>query len=122
MLHSTYRRVLKLAGVTMILMPISVFAEVSDKEPAAELFWIVGAAAAALCLISARYKSWLGMIVFLPFAIWFSSLFSELHSADVGPHLRAEQGLTYYLEAYGAFGLVLIGLLAGLFWPRKKTR
>jgi len=122
MLHSTYRRVLKLIGLTMSLMPVSVFAEVSDKEPAAGLFWVVGVAAAALCLASARYKSWLGMIVFLPFAIWFLSLFTELHSADVGPYLRAEQGLTYYLQAYGAFGLVLIGLLFGLFWPKKKTR
>lgn len=122
MIHSTYRRVLKPAGVMMILMPISVFAEVSDKEPAAELFWIVGASAAALCLVSARYKSWLGMIMFLPVALWFSSLFAELHSADVCPHLRAEQGRTYYLQAYGAFGLVLIGLLFGLFWPKKKTR
>jgi hypothetical protein len=121
MLHSTYRAILKLVTLTILVYPAAVFAEVSDKEPSADLFWKIGLAAAIICLVGASMKPWLGIICFLPAAMWFGSLFLELHSPDIGPHLRIEQGATYFLQAYAAFGLSLCGLFAGYVLHRKSV-
>ena len=121
MLHSTDRTILNLAVLTVLVYPATVFAEVSDKEPSADFFWKIGLAAAIVCFVGTRIKPWLGIICFIPVALWFGILFLELHSPDVGPHLRLEQGAAYFLQAYAAFGLPLCGLLVGYFWHRKSV-
>jgi hypothetical protein len=121
MRHSTHRAILNIAVLTVLVYPATVFAEVSDKEPSTNLFWKIGLAAATICLVGARMKPWLGIICFVPAALWFASLFLELHSPDVGPHLRIEHGTAYFLQAYAAFGLPLCGLLAGYVWYRKRA-
>jgi hypothetical protein len=121
MLYPADRAVLKLGLFALALLPGTAFAEVSDKEPAAHLFWILGLTAAFLCLLSARFKPWLGVLVFAPAALWFTSLFLEIHSADVGPYLRLEQGTAYCVQAYAAFAVVLFGLIAGLIWHRQSS-
>ena len=121
MLYPADRAVLKLGLFALALLPGSAFAEVSDKEPAVQLFWTVGLVAAFLCLLSARFKPWLGVVVFAPAALWFTSLFLEIHSADVGPYLRLEQGAAYYVQAYAAFAVVLFGLIVGLIWHRQRS-
>ena len=121
MLNSTHHAILNLAILAVLVYPATVFAEVSDKEPSADLFWKIGLAAAIICFVGARIKPWLGIICFLPAAMWFGSLFLELHSPDVGPHLRIEQGSTYFLQAYAAFGLSLCGLFAGYVLHRKSV-
>jgi len=121
MLHSIHRAILNLAVLTVLVYPAIVFAEVSDKEPSTDLFWKIGLAAAIICVAGARMRPWLGIICFLPAAIWFANLLMEIHSPDVGPHLRIEQGSAYFLQAYVAFGLPLCGLLAGYAWHRKRV-
>ena len=121
MLHSTHLAILKLAFLSVLVYPANVFAEVSDKEPSADIFWKIGLAVAIICLVGARMKPWLGVTCFVPVALWFTSLFLELHSFDVGPHLRIEQNTAYFLQAYAAFGLPLCGLLAGYVWHRKSA-
>lgn len=121
MLHSTHHAILNLAILTVLVYPATVFAEVSDKEPSADLFWKIGLAAAIICLVGARMKPWLGVTCFVPVAPWFARLVLELHSFDVGPDLRIEQGTAYFLQAYAAFGLPLCGLLAGYLWHRKSV-
>lgn len=116
MLCSTHRAILALT----CLYPTVLLAEVSDKEPDAALFWQVGLAAALLCLVTARFRPWLGAICLAPAAIWFTSLFLEIHSTDVGPYLRLEQGNSYYLQAYAAFGIAVAGLVVGYLWHRRK--
>lgn len=96
-------------------------AEVSDKEPSVHLFWTVGLIAGLLCLYSARLKPWLGALVFVPAALWFISLFLEIHTADVGPHLLHEQGMAYYAQAYASFAAVLCGLILGFIWHRRSS-
>lgn len=120
MLHPTHRAILKLVTLMILVYPAAVFAEVSDKAPSADIFWKIGLAAAIVCLVGARMKPWLGITCFVPVALWFTSLFLELHSFDVGPFLRIEQGTAYFLQAYAAFGLALCGLVAGYVWHRKK--
>jgi hypothetical protein len=121
MFHSTHRAILNLAVLALLVYPATVFAEVSDKEPFADLFWKIGLAAAIVCLVGARMKPWLGITCFVPVALWFGSLFLGLHSPDVGPHLRIEQGSAYFLQAYAASGLPSCGLLAGYVWYRKHA-
>jgi hypothetical protein len=121
MLHYTHRAILKFAFLSVLVYPATVFAEVSEKEPSADLFWKIGLAAAIICLVGARVKPWLGVTCFVPVALWFGILFQEFYSFDVGPHLRIEQGTAYFLQAYAAFGLPLCGLLAGYVWHRKSA-
>lgn len=56
----------------------------------------------------------------MPVALWFISLFMEIHSADVGPYLHLEQGTVYYVQAYAAFAVVLFGLIVGVIWHRRR--
>ncbi len=83
----------------VVVHPSMVLAEVSDKVPSPEFSWAVGLAAGILSLFTARLKPWLATICVTPAAIWFISLFSEIHSPDVGPQLKLEQGSSYYLQA-----------------------
>lgn len=121
MLHPPDRTLLKSALFAFALLPGAALAEVSDKEPTIQLFWTVGLAAGLLCLFAARLRPWLGALVFLATAFWYLSLFLEIHSADVGPHLRFEQGTAYYVQAYVSFATVLLGLLAGIIWHRHSS-
>lgn len=119
MLFASYRSCwLLLSMVALYSHPA--LAEVSDKEVASSLFWSIGLVAALLCLVTARVRPWLGAISFAPALLWFGSLLFELHSPDVGPHLLREQGITYYLQAYAALGLVLLGLLLGCLWHKLR--
>lgn len=121
MLHSTDRTILKLAAFALGVFPHVALAEVSDKEPASSLFWCIGIAAALLCLVTARFKPWLGLLAFLPAALWFTSLFLEIHSPDVGPHLLREQGVVYYWQAYASLFIALCGLLLGYVWHKRRA-
>ena len=121
MRHSIFRNVLKLACSVMLSVPVTALAEVSDKEPAAGLFWQVGLLSSLLCLVGARIRPWLGTLCFVPAAIWFLSLFLEIHSPDVSPYLRLEQDIGYFIHAYAAFGITVCGLVAGYIWHRKRT-
>jgi hypothetical protein len=85
-------------------------------------FWIVGTAAAVLYFVCARFKPRLGVVAFIPAALWFVSLFLEIHSPDVGPHLGLEQGSGYYMHAYVALALAACGLAAGYTRHRHQTK
>jgi len=72
-------------------------------------------AAALLYLVTARFRP-----CFAPAAMWFTSLFLEIRSRDVGPDLRLKQGNDYHLHAYAAFGIAVAGLVIGYLWHRRK--
>lgn len=63
MLHHTPRASLALACLAYLGI---LMAEVSDKEPIAVLFWQVGIDAALICLLTARFKPWLGRNLLCP--------------------------------------------------------
>ena len=116
----TFLKARIVAALALLIIPSVLFAEVSDKEPTFDLFWKIGLTTAILCLIVARIKPWLGVICWIPAAIWYASLFLEFQSADVGPHLRSEQGYIYFLQAYMSCTLALCGLLAGCVLHHRK--
>lgn len=119
MLRPSHRAILAQLALAMLLHPGIALAEVSDKEPAAGLFWTVGIGAAILCLLGTRIRPWLGTTFFILAVLWFVSVFLEIHSSDVGPHLLKEQGAAYYWQAYAAFGAVLGGFAIGYLWHRR---
>lgn len=119
MLLATNRAVIIYVFFVALFYPGSALAEVSDKEPTTHLFWTVGIVAALLCLFGTRMKPWLGAVLFAPAALWFISLFLEIHSSDVGPYLLLEQGVVYYWQAYAAFGAVVCGLAIGYVWHKR---
>jgi hypothetical protein len=54
--------------------------------------------------------------------LWFASLFTEIHSADVGPHLFAEQGWPYYVQVYVSFALFVSSIVLGLLMNRRRSK
>ena len=121
MLYAPAPAISRLLLFALAFLPEAALAEVSDKEPAIHLFWTVGLTAALLCLFASRLNPCLGVLFLVPAALWFISLFLEIHSADVGPYLRLEQGAVYHVQAYAAFTVVLFGFAAGVIWHRRSS-
>lgn len=122
MLHPSNRALLvKLAFVALSFIPAFAFAEVSDKEPTVLYVWLVGIIAALVCLLGTYYRRWLAPILAALPLLWFASLLIEIHSADVGPYLYAEQGMTYYVQAYLSLAIFVAGVLLGLFLNGRRN-
>jgi len=119
MLRPSHRAVLAQLALAIRLHSGAALAEVSDKEPTAGFLWAVGLGTGMLCLLGTRIKPWLGAAIFVLAVLWFISLFAEIHSSDVGPHLLREQGADYYWQAYAAFSVVVGGFVIGYFWRRR---
>ena len=120
MLHPSYCSLSKEVIAALLLMPALAYAEVSDKEPSALYIWSVGAMAAAVCFLGTYYRNWLlALLAPLP-ALWFISLFLEIHSADVSVALYQEQGLLYYVQAYLSLALFVLGGGAGWFLNKRR--
>ncbi len=122
MLHPSNRALsFKLVLAALSFVPTIAFAEVSDKEPTLLYVWLVGIVASLVCLAGTYYRRWLAPILAaLPF-LWFASLLIEIHSADVGPYLYAEQGMTYYVQTYLSLAVFVAGLLLGLFLNGRRN-
>lgn len=121
MLYPANRTLLSVTWLVMAFYPASALAEVSDKEPTANLFWAVGLTAAILCFLLTRLNPWLGMAVLLPVLLWFASWFWEIHSPDISPHLQREQGSIYYLQVYAALMTVIGGFAFGYRWRKRSS-
>src|SRR6478735_10708246 len=101
MLHPAHRALLsKLVPLLLALAPIAASAEVSDKAPSALHIWGFGIAASVACFLGGCWRRWFGIVLAILPGAWFISLFLEIHSADVGPHLRNEQGSAYFVQAF----------------------
>jgi hypothetical protein len=123
MLYPTHRKLPTIIRlITLLLTPGLAFAEVSDKVPSMMTIWTLGVSAAVLCLITARFRAWLTPIVGLLPLLWFVSLLMEIHSADVAPHLYAEQGLSYYVQSYIALALLSISIWSGIFMNIRRKK
>ena len=67
------------------------------------------------------FRSGLLIVAIFP-AVWFLSLFLEIHSPDVGPALLIEAGLSYIAQVYlAAFSVIALGAI-GCFLNTKKRR
>lgn len=114
MLYTPYRSLFKKVIIALLFLPILAYAEVSDKEPSVLYIWSIGAISAAVCFFGAYYRRWLLAVLVPAPALWFVSLFIEIHSTDVGLALYQEQGIVYYLQAY--LSLLLFTFGSGIGW------
>ena len=110
-------------STVVFLAPVVAFAEVSDKEPSLLSIWVIGIIAALVCFVASYFLKWYGTIVAVFPLFWFALHFIELHSSDIGKALYLEQGAGYFIQSYLAAFLVLIGVIAGVFFNKnlKKT-
>ena len=122
MLHSANRTLSKalIAFVTTFYLP-SAYAEVLDKVPNLSFIWGVAIASGVVCLVATYFRRWLLIVAIFP-AVWFLSLFLEIHSPDVGPALLIEAGRSYIAQVYlAAFSVIALGAI-GCFLNTKKRR
>lgn len=123
MLHSSNRTLSTTVMSGLLgLFPISALAEVSDKEPSSLHIWMVAIAAAMICLAGSYHRRWLAPVLAALPTLWFASLFVEIHSADVGLHLFAEQGWPYYFQAYASFTVFVSSIVLGLLMNRRRSK
>jgi hypothetical protein len=111
---------LRLVAALALFLPALAFAEVSDKEYGIGTIWLVGFAAAAVCFVGGYFRRWLLIPLAVVPLVWFVGLFLELHSSDVGPALLHEQGIGYYVQAYLAGVVFLLGCALGWGGKRRK--
>lgn len=104
----------------LLLVPTAAFAEVSDKEPSLLFVWALGAGAAAICLVGISFYRWLTPVLAVLPLLWFASFLTEIQSADVGPRLYAEQGLSYYVQSYMSLFLFISGVASGLVVNKRR--
>lgn len=102
------------------LTPALALAEVSDKVETTVTIWTAGVVAALVCLAAGYFRRWLLLpLAAVPFA-WFVALYFELNSTDIGPALMAEQGIGYFIQAYLAGAVFLLGCALGWFARRRR--
>ena len=121
MLHSANSALSKalIAFVAIFYLP-SAYAEVIDKVPNLSFIWGVAIASGVVCLVATYLRRWLLILVVFP-AVWFLSLFLEIHSPDVGPVLLIEAGHSYIAQAYlAALSVVVLGVLGWILNARKR--
>ncbi|HWV14157.1 MAG TPA: hypothetical protein VN030_01915, partial [Cellvibrio sp.] len=119
MLYSFDGRLFRKRAISLLVFfPTTVFAEVSDKEPSLFFVWAVGVVAAVICFVSACFRKWLALALAVLPLLWFISFFMDIHSADVGPFLYAEQGLSYYIQSCLSLILFISGTVLGLFMKK----
>lgn len=120
MLHSPRCALFEKIAFCLLLFPSTVLAEVSDKEPSVLCIWSVGVAAALVCYFGSRHRRWLAPVLGGLPALWYGSLFVEIHSTDIRSYLYAEQGAAYYVQAYLSFTTFVVGLALGLLRNKWK--
>ncbi|OFZ70683.1 MAG: hypothetical protein A2Z01_01210 [Betaproteobacteria bacterium RBG_16_58_11] len=119
--HSAVRALSKalIVLVTTFYLP-SAYAEVTDKVPTLSLIWGVAIASGAVCFIATYFRRWLLILAAFP-AVWFLTLFLEIHSSDVGPAVLIEAGRGYLVQAYlAALSVAALGILGWILNAQKR--
>ena len=109
-----------IAGLATAVAPAAALAEVSDKVPPLPHVWGVAGIAGLALLLAMRFKPRVSWLIAPVLVLWFTALLLELHSADVGPAILAEQGVGYVVQVYLAGGLAVVA--GGIGWRWRKGR
>lgn len=106
----------------LVLTPLNVCAEVSDKMPTQSGLWItglVGGTVAALLLRSSKRLNILAVPLVL---LFFYFAYDTLAQPDIGPAIIKEQGTPYVMALYGSAVLVLMGIIVGNVLNKMKRK
>ena len=97
-------------------------AAVMDNEPSLTQNIIWGVVGSVLCLVAARYKPWLLLVVGPLPILYFVNLIGVLQHPFVGPAILREAGKLYIYSGYGLGISVLVSIVVGTWWSAVKTR
>ena len=123
MLRKTEMNSALLAFLVLMLAAFgSAHAEVMDKEPSLTQNIVWGLVSSCLCLLSARFKPWLLLVVVPVPSLHFWALFSEIRDPFVGPAMLNEAGEIYIYSGYGLGVLVFASVVVGLWWRAVKAQ
>lgn len=122
MLHPADRALSKTLSFLFLELYLSAaYAEVMDKLPSLAYIWGVAIACGIICGVLTYFRRWLFILVVLPL-MWFASLFTEIHSGDMGPAIFAEAGGSYINQTYLAtFTLIVFTTLGWMLNARKRS-
>jgi len=87
--------------------------------PSLASIWSVAVLGALVCFAFTYFFKWWGSLSLIPFLCGFVLYAMEMHSADIGPALYAEQGSGYFVQTYCAMALVLLGAVIGLLSAKR---
>jgi len=98
----------------VVLSPVDVRAEVSDKIPSLVRLWIEGLALAVLAVFLVRRRLWLGLIPVALSAILLFDTWDMFRDPSVAEAVRSEQGASYIVSAWvaPALSFLVVGLAA----------
>ena len=112
--------------LVILILLLSAFgtahAEVMDKEPSLMQNMALGLVSTVLCLLAARFKPWLLLLVVPLPALYFWYLVGEIRDPFVGTAMFNEAGAIYIYSAYGLGLLVFASIVGGLWWRSVKAQ
>ena len=97
------------------------YAEVMDKLPTLAYIWGVAIISGVICLVGTYFWRWFLLLAILP-AVWFYSLYIELHSPDLAPAILSEAGRSYFTQSYLAGACVIVMTITGWIFNTRKHR
>ncbi|MCS0502527.1 hypothetical protein [Ancylobacter mangrovi] len=115
-------RSVALVGAAWLVPAAPAFAGVAEREPPSAVLWLLVVGVAALSWVMACRRWWLPLALWVPVALFDSSLVADLVDPVIGPAVREELGLSYMMQAdlTSALTLVLPLMFANLMFSRRE--
>ena len=115
---------LALAALVLVGSPSFAFAGMAEREPPVPVLYLLVLGAAALSWVMACRRWWLPLAIWVPSALFISSLIADFADPVVGAAVREELGIAYILEAdlAGALLLVVPLMFANIRFTRQEER
>ncbi len=104
----------------LFMLPLTVSAEVMDKETSALFLWLWVFVAPIPALLAARYRPWLLLLVLPVPVLFFTGQLLEVTDPQVGPAILSEAGLLYVVGSWVGPVLLVACVLAGFLWRRRS--
>ena len=83
-------------------------ARMAEREPPSPVLWLLVLGVVALSWVMACRRWWLPLAIWVPSALFISSLVADFADPVLGPAVRDELGLSYIFQADLAGALVLV--------------
>lgn len=116
------RRVRFFAVLLACSWPIAARAEVMDKEPSLVQIWMLAVLSAIVIYLCLRFFRWWIVVPVIVLAhLANGAIFFEIHDPHVGPAIVAEAGVSYVVQAYLAYALVVVATIAGAVQYRRTS-
>ena len=110
-----------LSALAFLLPALPAYAGMAEREPPAAVLWLLVIGIAAISWVMACRRWWLPLAVWIPAALFISTVIADFADPVMGAAVREELGLGYILQAdlAGALTLVLPLMLANIHFSRK---